>query len=144
MGVNEILVDAEIEQYRLNALDAAGRAALPSYYPLNTKLWRLLRDLLVLEADGKCQECGNKPKMRTKRYCCRTCSTAPVNRRLEHILRRFDNERCDRCLGKPTRRRREALHVHHIVPRSVDHTQTWLVSNLVVLCQKCHRKRHNQ
>lgn len=98
------------------------------------------------EGSGKCWWCGALfPDTRARRYCSVTCrrryqdtyywswASAAAMRRARY--------RCKECGLKGKRR----LDVHHIVPlNGADRMANPLNhrDNLVVLCKRCHLKRH--
>jgi hypothetical protein len=52
-----------------------------------------------------------------------------------------DNFCCQRCNG--THKKNVPLHVHHIIPFNVKKTRM-LLSNLIILCKKCHNFVHSK
>jgi len=100
------------------------------------------------EASGKCWWCGTDfTDKHARRYCSLQCRTAYQNNfywlwASNAALRRA-KYRCQDCgtRGKRT------LQVHHIVPlNGSDRIINALnkPENLIVLCKKCHRKRHQR
>jgi 5-methylcytosine-specific restriction endonuclease McrA len=98
------------------------------------------------EGSGRCWWCGGAfPDKRKRRYCSAVC-----RRKYEEsfywswasvaAIRRA-RYRCKECGIKGKRR----LHVHHIIPlNGTDRIVNALNrrENLVVLCRKCHQRKH--
>ncbi|MDD5288426.1 MAG: HNH endonuclease signature motif containing protein [Dehalococcoidales bacterium] len=98
------------------------------------------------EGSGRCWWCGaDFPDTHARRYCSRKCRGNYQNNFYwtwaSNAALRRDGYRCQECGVRGKRR----LQVHHLVPLKGSNRIISVLNkpeNLIVLCKKCHRKRH--
>jgi 5-methylcytosine-specific restriction protein A len=91
--------------------------------------------------DGKCQACGRsktwKPRKKTTKEAGRGHDWRTLSERY-----RANNPLCEDCLGEG--RVTPAEEVHHIQSIQSAPELRLAIENLVSICKKCHRKRHEE
>jgi hypothetical protein len=106
----------------------------------------IYKNLTGNEGSGKCWWCGaNYPDTHARRYCSEKCRTNYQNNfywlwASNAALKRA-GYRCQDCGVRGKRR----LQVHHLTPLNGSDRIINALNrheNLIVLCKKCHRKRH--
>ena len=65
--------------------------------------------------------------------------TSPEMALIKRSVKQRDDNKCQ-CCGEADK----ILEVHHIFPQSRYPKMSWDTSNLITLCQSCHRKYHDE